>query len=61
MADFCRIPLCKIPRPHTEEKIHTAVDYLKDTQVDALCWCLGTQKALKTGLKLAEFYLLPVL
>jgi len=28
-----------IPKPHTEEKISTAVDYLKGTQVGALCWC----------------------
>jgi len=34
-----------IPKPHTEEKIFTAVDYLKGTQVGMLCWSLAAEVA----------------
>jgi len=34
-----------IPQPHTEEKIYTAVDYFRGTQVGALCWSLGSEIA----------------
>jgi len=31
------------PQPHTVESINMALDYLKGTQVDCLCWCVGEQ------------------
>ena len=34
-----------IPKPHTQEKISTAVDYFKGTQVGALCWSLAAEIA----------------
>ena len=34
-----------IPKPHTEDKVGTAVDYFKGTQVDAICWSLAAQIA----------------
>ena len=33
------------PPPHTLESISCALDYLKGTQVDCLCWCVGEQIA----------------
>ncbi len=32
-----------VPQPHNEERVYTAVDYLKNTPVDILCFCLGEQ------------------
>ena len=32
--------LRNVPQPHTPEQVHGAVDYLKETQVDVLCWCM---------------------
>lgn len=37
--------LRRVPPPHTEEKIALAIDYLKDTQVDCLVWCIADQVA----------------
>lgn len=34
-----------MPPPHTVESISCALDYLKGTQVDCLCWCVGEQIA----------------
>lgn len=31
------------PPPHTVDSINMALDYLKGTQVDCLCWCVGEQ------------------
>lgn len=33
------------PQPHTVESLGLALDYLKGTQVDCLCWCIGEQLA----------------
>ena len=30
-----------VPPPHNKERVHVAVDYLKGTPVDILCFCLG--------------------
>jgi len=38
--DTCGLRI--ITPPHTEEKISTAVDYMKNSQVDCVCWCLST-------------------
>jgi len=38
--DSCSVRM--VPPPHTVEKVYTAVDHLKDTQVDILCFCLVT-------------------
>lgn len=43
-----------IPKPLTEDKVGTAVDYFKDTQVDALCWSLAGQIALAYPSKKVE-------
>ena len=32
------------PPPHTVESLACALDYLKGTQVDCLCWCVGEQQ-----------------
>ncbi len=32
------------PPPHTVESLGMALDYLKGTQVDCLCWCVGEQQ-----------------
>ena len=37
--------LLYVSQPHTKEKTFSAVDYLKDTQVDVLCWCMTNQVA----------------
>ena len=37
--------LRRIPPPHTTEKIVRAVDYLKESQVDCLVWCIGEMQA----------------
>ncbi len=34
------VSLVIAPQPHTKEKISRAVDYLKGSQVDVLCWCV---------------------
>jgi len=34
-----------IPKPHNEDRIGTAVDYLKGTQVGTLCWCPAAEIA----------------
>ncbi|MHB9071613.1 MAG: glycoside hydrolase family 10 protein [Sedimentisphaerales bacterium] len=34
------VSLAIAPQPHTKEKISRAVDYLKGSQVDVLCWCV---------------------
>jgi hypothetical protein len=34
-----------IPEPHTMDKVGTAVDYFKGTQVGAICWSLAGQIA----------------
>ena len=36
--DACSLAIS--PQPHTTEKISRAVDYLKGSQVDVLCWCV---------------------
>lgn len=33
------------PQPHTVETLACALDYLKGTQVDCLCWCVCDQSA----------------
>ena len=33
------------PQPHTVESVAHALDYLKGTQADCLCWCVGEQIA----------------
>jgi hypothetical protein len=45
-----------LPKPHTEEKIHIAVDYLKGTQVDVFCWCMSGQSAYAYRSKKVENY-----
>ena len=42
------------PPPHTVKDIYLAVDYLKDTQVDCLCWCLCDQVAYAWPSKVIE-------
>jgi len=37
--DACSLVIT--PQPHTREKISRAVDYLKGSQVDVLCWCVS--------------------
>ena len=37
--------LRNVPSPHTVETLSCALDYLKDTQVDCLCWYVGGQIA----------------
>lgn len=45
------------PPPHTVETISCALDYLKGTQVDCLCWCVGEQIAYSWPSKVIEnFY-----
>jgi hypothetical protein len=36
--------LRNVPPPHTIERLSIALDYLKGTQVDCLCWCVGEQQ-----------------
>ena len=45
-----------IPKPHTVDKVHTAVDYLAGTQVDVFCWCMCTQQAYAYRSKKVENY-----
>ena len=40
----------RVPPPHNEERVHTAVDYLKGTPVDILCFLLGEQSCAYTYL-----------
>ena len=42
------------PPPHTAETISGALDYLKGTQVDCLCWCVGEQIAYAWPSKVIE-------
>ena len=42
------------PRPHTLETLACALDYLKGTQVDCLCWCVGEQIAYAWPSKVVE-------
>ena len=42
------------PAPHTVETIACALDYLKGTQVDCLCWCLCDQTAYSWPSKVIE-------
>ncbi|MBI4028702.1 MAG: family 10 glycosylhydrolase [Verrucomicrobia bacterium] len=45
------------PPPHTSETMACALDYLKGTQVDCLCWCVGAQIAYSWPSKVIEnFY-----
>lgn len=36
--------LRSVPPPHTLESLSIPLDYLKGTQVDCLCWCVGEQQ-----------------
>ncbi|MCM8776827.1 MAG: family 10 glycosylhydrolase [Candidatus Omnitrophica bacterium] len=45
-----------IPPPHTEDKVALAVDYLKGTYVDCLCWCVGEQQAYSYPARKVESY-----
>ena len=40
--------------PHTAETLSCALDYLKGTQVDCLCWCVGEQLAIGWPSKVIE-------
>ncbi len=42
------------PQPHTLESINCALDYLKGTQVDCLCWLVGEQIAYSWPSKVIE-------
>ena len=42
------------PEPHTVESLAVALDYLKGTQVDCLCWCVGEQIAYAWPSKVIE-------
>ena len=42
------------PPPHTVDSINMALDYLKGTQVDCLCWCVGEQIAYAWPSKVIE-------
>ena len=42
------------PPPHTIASVGDAVDYLKGTQVDCLCWCVGAQLAYTWPSKVIE-------
>ncbi|HCU34912.1 MAG TPA: hypothetical protein DGT21_05475, partial [Armatimonadetes bacterium] len=42
------------PQPHTVDSINVALDYLKGTQVDCLCWCVGEQIAYAWPSKVIE-------
>jgi hypothetical protein len=42
------------PPPHTVESLAHALDYLKGTQVDCLCWCVGEQIAYAWPSKVIE-------
>jgi len=42
------------PQPHTLETLACALDYLKGTQVDCLCWCVGGQIAYAWPSKVIE-------
>jgi len=42
------------PPPHTVESVAHALDYLKGTQVDCLCWCVGEQIAYAWPSKVIE-------
>jgi hypothetical protein len=45
------------PPPHTLDSLSYALDYLKGTQVDCLCWCVGEQIAYAYPSKVMEnFY-----
>jgi hypothetical protein len=44
------------PPPHTVETLACALDYLKDTQVDCLCWCVGDQTAYAWPSKVIESF-----
>jgi len=46
-----------VPPPHTEDRVVLAVDYLKGTYVDCLCWCVGEQQAYSYNAKRVESYL----
>ena len=41
--DTCTLRI--VSPPHTIESVAFALDYLKDSQVDCLCWCMGSQVA----------------
>jgi hypothetical protein len=43
-----------VPPPHTVESVAAALDYLKGTQVDCLCWCVGEQIAYAWPSKVIE-------
>lgn len=42
------------PTPHTIETLACALDYLKGTQVDCLCWCVGGQTAFSWPSKVVD-------
>lgn len=42
------------PQPHTLDSINVALDYLRGTQVDCLCWCVGEQIAYAWPSKVIE-------
>jgi hypothetical protein len=42
------------PPPHSVESLAIALDYLKGTQVDCLCWCVGEQLAYAWPSKVIE-------
>lgn len=45
------------PPPHSLDSVRFALDYLKGTQVDCLCWCVGEQVAYAWPSKVMEnFY-----
>lgn len=48
--------LRKVPPPHTVESVSWAVNYLKGSQVDCLCWCVGEQMAYSWPSKVMENY-----
>ncbi len=48
------VTLRNAPPPHTLESLACALDYLKGTQVDCFCWCVGTQIAYSWPSKVME-------
>ena len=49
--------LRSVPPPHTVASIASVLDYLKGSQVDCLCWCVGEQIAYSWPSKVIEnFY-----
>jgi hypothetical protein len=48
--------LSTAPPPHTLETVACALDYLKGSQVDCLCWCVGEQVAYSWASKVIENY-----